>query len=79
MAIKSEKARTIIESDGVPTSDGILMSQMCKSAVVKVVEIAEDDMRQKAILAFDNSCKDCGQLCDCQDCDFRKEFIKNLE
>lgn len=52
MSIKSEKAKYLIENDGVPTSGGIIASQMRKDAVIHVVEIAEEEMKQKAIEAF---------------------------
>ena len=50
--MKSEKAKYLIENDGVPTSGGIITSQMKKDAVIHVVEIAEEEMKQKAIEAF---------------------------
>lgn len=52
MSIISEKAKYLIENDGVPTSGGLLTSQMTKNAVIHVVEIAEEEMKQKAIEAF---------------------------
>nr|DAI46206.1 MAG TPA: hypothetical protein [Caudoviricetes sp.] len=52
MSIISEKAKYLIENDGVPTSGGLLTSQMTKKAVIHVVEIAEEEMKQKAIEAF---------------------------
>lgn len=52
MSIISEKVKSLIENDGVPTSGGIITSQMTKHAVVHVVEMAEGEMKQKAIDAF---------------------------
>lgn len=52
MSIISKKVKYLIENDGVPTSGGILTSQMTKSSVIHVVEIAEEEMKQKAIEAF---------------------------
>lgn len=70
MSIKSEKVKHLIENDGVPTSGGILTSQMTKKAVIHVVEIAEEEMKQKAIAAF-KSMTDCST-------DKLKEFIDRL-
>lgn len=54
MSIKSNKAKYLIENEGVPTSGGLLKSQMNKTAVVKVVEIAEEEMKERCCIAFRN-------------------------
>lgn len=54
MSIKSNKAKYLIENEGVPTCGGLLKSQMNKTAVVKVVEIAEEEMKERCCIAFRN-------------------------
>lgn len=54
MSIKSNKAKYLIENESVPTSGGLLKSQMNKTAVVKVVEIAEEEMKERCCIAFRN-------------------------
>lgn len=49
MCIQSYKAKYLIENEGVPTSGGLLKSQMNKTAVVKVVEIAEEEMKERLL------------------------------
>lgn len=49
MSIQSYKAKYLIENEGVPTSGGLLKSQMNKTAVVKVVEIAEEEMKERLL------------------------------
>lgn len=86
MSIKSNKAKYLIENEGVPTSGGLLKSQMNKTAVVKVVEIAEEEMKQKAIETHRkscphwNSCKDRVSHTGCQvECEYQRLFIKLWE
>lgn len=45
----------------------------------KASDLASIEMKQKAIESFDASCSDCGQPLACEDCEFRKKFINNLD
>lgn len=87
--VKSENALKFISQSGIPTSSGILYSSMLKTDVYKAVEIAEKDMRQKAIKAFESVCQSnnlraCTALCNstsvmpCCDCMKRAYFIGAL-
>lgn len=87
--ILSEKALKFISQSGIPTSGGLLYNSMLKIDVYKAIEMAEEDMRQKAIKAFEAACqsenlKTCTTLFSsksvmpCCDCMKRAYFIGAL-
>lgn len=74
--MKSEEARKFVRT---MEKEYNAHNKMINSTIAhQAVRMAEIELTQKAISAFDAACSDCGQLCSCLDCSFRKDFIKNL-
>jgi hypothetical protein len=75
--MKSQEARNFVKTMEVEYN---ARNKMINSTVAhQAVQMAENDLTKKAVKAFDKVCSDCGKLCACQDCDFRKSFIKELD
>lgn len=74
--MKSYEARDYVKTMEVEYN---AQNKMINSTVAhQAVQMAEMDLTKQAIKAFDKVCSDCGQPIACQDCNFRKDFIKEL-
>lgn len=74
--MKSKKAKDYVRTMEIEYN---ARNKMINSTVAhQAVQMAEMDLTKKAVKAFDKVCSDCGQSCACQDCNFRKSFIKEL-
>ncbi len=62
MSISSKKAKYLIENVEIATSEGMIGSQITKEFVICIVEIAEAEMRTKAIEAFRSVSVSSGEL-----------------
>lgn len=74
--MKSKEARDYVRT---METEYNARNKMINSTVAhQAVQMAEMDLTKKAVKAFDKVCSDCGKSCACQDCNFRKSFIKEL-
>lgn len=55
--VQSKKALEFIAQSGIPTSGGALYDSMFKRSVYEAVEIAEAEMKERAIRAFEAVCQ----------------------
>ena len=80
--MKSKKAEEYIDKVSVCYYETCYKDDLCfvsDNEAIKAVELAEEEMKEKAIQAFDRTCSsDCVGLHSCKDCYFRKEFIEEL-
>lgn len=73
------KSNTLdLESNNRMDSTGYVQYAVSIAKAYGAIAIAEEEVKQKAISAFDAACSYCGQIHYCFDCSFRKDFIKNL-